>query len=468
MTFFANRSKAFNVLLGLFLVACSLLLCVVADFQPKVVLTVESHPSRRVFGSLSAAEGTPWCNGLPTFWLVGHQGDDETPYCLDAPPPVDFANYDYSNATFTRPRTVVLDTNDTMNAIDGPPKLDRHSCLAIDVNQDGTDDIVCAVGADRGEGHGFNELYLTSPANSSLYKIERHGLQKKPTTRSRLIVPVRGADGSQLVFVAARGTPRTDGKPNVHRMFRLTYAPTPKRKAYFEEVVQGASLWKRNTVASCAVVADLNSDGIDDIVLCNERKRALIFLQQGNGTWIAAKKNGRPEFRNARVADINGDGLPDLIVVGEQRSNSFVRVYAGQSEFPHHFFQRDPWYERKMPDATPDVEVLDVNRDGIPDLYVVQADEKTVGTYCGREFRARLWWGKSSQPPDTFVPPVDTVKDLLLVGTSDGSSPPFEEVFLDHAEPGCGFYVERFGNDHTMILGQGTNGRPGHNLLLQW
>jgi hypothetical protein len=40
-----------------------------AIFQPEVI-TVESHPSRQVFGSLSMPEGSPWCDGMPTYWLV--------------------------------------------------------------------------------------------------------------------------------------------------------------------------------------------------------------------------------------------------------------------------------------------------------------------------------------------------------------------------------------------------------------
>jgi hypothetical protein len=39
------------------------------SFQPEVI-TVESHPSRQVFGSLSMPEGSPWCDGMPTYWLV--------------------------------------------------------------------------------------------------------------------------------------------------------------------------------------------------------------------------------------------------------------------------------------------------------------------------------------------------------------------------------------------------------------
>ena len=34
--------------------------------------------------------------------------------------------------------------------------------------------------------------------------------------------------------------------------------------------------------------------------------------------------------------------------------------------------------------ATPDLENLDVNQDGITDICVVQTDEDDVGTYWGR------------------------------------------------------------------------------------
>jgi hypothetical protein len=190
--------------------------------------------------------------------------------------------------------------------------------------------------------------------------------------------------------------------------------------------------------------------------------------------------------RQARVADVTGDGIVDLVVVGlgeseyAPKDSTFVRIYSGIQDYPHFDFSV-PYFERTMPYGTPDVEILDVNSDGIADIYVVQADEMTPRTYCAGTFQNRDWWAEGNQPPRAFVPPHDLAPDLLLVGKikssmaasssnseSDSSSSPYTEVFMNHSKPGCGFFTELFGNNHTMILGQGTNNRPGHSLLLQW
>lgn len=55
--------------------------------------------------------------------------------------------------------------------------VDRHDCKHLDVNNDGIQDIVCLVGANKAKGFGYNELYLTR-SNGTLQKITYHGLQK--------------------------------------------------------------------------------------------------------------------------------------------------------------------------------------------------------------------------------------------------------------------------------------------------
>lgn len=116
---------------------------------------------------------------------VGHQGDDETPWCLSNPQngTFSFENYNYSGAVFDRPRNAVLDRQDSLNVLDGPNNIDRHGCTAIDVNSDGIKDIVCGVGANRGQGHGYNELYLSSPNGNVTKVLEGHGLHKYNTIR---------------------------------------------------------------------------------------------------------------------------------------------------------------------------------------------------------------------------------------------------------------------------------------------
>lgn len=48
---------------------------------------------------------------------------------------------------------------DKLNEQDGPlDGIDRHACVAHDVNHDGIPDIACLVGANKGTGLGHAEL----------------------------------------------------------------------------------------------------------------------------------------------------------------------------------------------------------------------------------------------------------------------------------------------------------------------
>ena len=199
-----------------------------------------------------------------------------------------------------------------------------------------------------------------------------------------------------------------------------------------------------------------------------------MILQNPDGSWTDLPASGAwsKNWHNARLADITGDGFPDLIVVGW---NSSIRIFQGSPSYPHFDFNKQPYYERVLPYSATDVEVLDVNGDGLLDLYVVQVDvTPNVTNYCFNGlFKPKNWWGFASpQSPSNYTPPLDEAPDLLLLGKPKGANfsaqDLFDEVFMEHAEPGCGFFLERFGSNRTLILGQGNHEMPGHNLLLQW
>ena len=110
-------------------------------FQPKDVITVEAFPSRMVFGSLSMPLGAPWCQGMPGYWLIGHQPTGETPWCLvpkngtiEEAVRQGFEDYDFTNSTWEQNSPALLDTQDPLNDDDNRHSIDRHQCVAMDVN----------------------------------------------------------------------------------------------------------------------------------------------------------------------------------------------------------------------------------------------------------------------------------------------------------------------------------------------
>lgn len=253
-------------------------------------------------------------------------------------------------------------------------------------------------------------------------------------------------------------------------MFRLIH---PTVNTFDFEEVDGP--WIQHTKAKCLQVVDVNQDGLDDIFMCNENAQGWLYVQNDDGSFESFPMGGSVQayyWNNVRVADMDGDGTNDLIIVGYGGQNNgpdnYVRIYKGTGVAPYFDFstQNQFHFGKALPFAAHDVEVLDVNGDGLPDLYVTQVDEDTSGQYCSRSgFNKVDWWGTTNLPPDDYVPPADQAHDLLLIGNIRGG---FRPITMEHSEPGCGFFLEKFGNDRTVILGQGDHNRPGHNMILQW
>ena len=83
-------------------------------------------------------------------------------------------------------------------------------------------------------------------------------------------------------------------------------------------------------------MADLNGDGIDDIVTANYGSDTVsVLLGNGNGTFEPATVLcGRATDRGrSRLADLNGDGKPDIVVANRNASTVTVLLGNGNGTF---------------------------------------------------------------------------------------------------------------------------------------
>jgi hypothetical protein len=119
--------------------------------------------------------------------------------------------------------------------------------------------------------------------------------------------------------------------------------------------------------ATIIVAADLDGDRFVDLFVPHrDGGQNLIFWNDGTGRFAAAPSTVGPEhssIRAAAAADINGDGIPDLII-GDERTGMFLYVGAGHRTF------EAPAALGVGSGAPYAIALADLNRDGRPDIVV--------------------------------------------------------------------------------------------------
>src|SRR5271169_5512546 len=119
-------------------------------------------------------------------------------------------------------------------------------------------------------------------------------------------------------------------------------------------------------VSQSAVIADVNGDGIPDVVVASQNGSSDgsvgVLIGKGNGQFqpTVSYDSGGVEAWGLAVADVNGDGHPDILVTNVQ-SNS-VGVLLGHGDGT---FAPAVTYTGGVSNT---VSVADVNGDGKPDL----------------------------------------------------------------------------------------------------
>ena len=144
--------------------------------------------------------------------------------------------------------------------------------------------------------------------------------------------------------------------------------------------------------ATIIVAADLDRDGtIDLFVPHRDGGPSLIFWNDGTGTFPAPPTKVGPEHSSARAAaaaDLNADGIVDL-VVGDEKTGLFLYLGRGKREFA------TPVPLGEKSGAPYSIAIADLDRDGKLDLVVGRQNAR--GTlFFNRGSGKELHWVESA------------------------------------------------------------------------
>lgn len=308
------------------------------------------------------------------------------------------------------------------------PWVDRHDCIAADVNKDGRLDFFCAIGGEKGYSSAkANELWIQQ-ANGTFAKAVNTGLEDATGRGRRPVFLDLNHDGWPDVYLTNEATTRTDGLPNWNHMY------LNNKDGTFSEV-QTIATGKANSMLpgwACAVKGDVDGDGWDDLLVCYEKGPGHIYLNnhQNDFTALNTPAIGKG-WNSAQLVDMNGDGKQDLVVLTTDNHlqvwlNTGVAPYFTTAAFDFTLTARAMW-----------LTVGDFNGDGKPDVYVVLASD------CNQA-------GPDNAP------------DVLF---KQVTGPSWTMSKLNQSFGGCG-YMATTVDGNKVLLENGTQALIGPNFLL--
>jgi hypothetical protein len=171
-------------------------------------------------------------------------------------------------------------------------------------------------------------------------------------------------------------------------------------------------------------VGDFNGDGLPDLAVADSGgssgygQGVSVLLGNGDGSFQAARTFAAGSLPiSVAVADVNGDGLPDLVVANERSNNVSVLLGNGDGSF-----QAAQSFAAGTDPTS--VAVGDFNGDGHPDLAVANVLSNTVSVLLGNgdgSFQAAQSFAAGTDPESVAVGDFsgDGIPDLAVADFGD-------------------------------------------------
>jgi hypothetical protein len=171
-----------------------------------------------------------------------------------------------------------------------------------------------------------------------------------------------------------------------------------------------------NPYPRSVMIADVNGDGIPDLITADGSGAVSVLLGNGNGTFQSQKtfQSGAGAYTVA-VADLNGDGKLDLAISNSGAHDVAVLLGNGNGTFaPAQTFATGT-----VPQS---VAIADVNGDGKPDLIVSNYADNSVSVLLGNgngTFQPQQTFATGSAPFGVTVADIngDSKPDIIVADT---------------------------------------------------
>ena len=239
----------------------------------------------------------------------------------------------------------------------GRPEWETRNATVADINGDGLADIVVANRSDKASTN-----YICLNRGAGHFDANCVGFSHDPATT------ITAADFNRDGMIDLAGPHRVGGQSRV-------YLAGPKGHFSAQRTIP---FGPPNVTIRMAEAADLDGDGLLDLVTIDERHGTAIYFGRRNATFSARVPVGDSTIAPyaLAVADVNGDGKPDIIV-GNVEAPSTVHFNDGSGRRFHTIRIGD------NKGTVYGFAIADVDRDGAMDIAAARSDAPNV-IYFGR------------------------------------------------------------------------------------